>query len=186
VTNLRDGITMTTGRVFDFSNPSACEVTIEDVVVPLAHVCRYAGQVPLGRWYSVAQHAVNASRIVPPDHAWDDLMHDTAEAFTNDIVTPLKVQVPLFKDIEVAIESAMAQRFGFTYPLAPPVVLADAQMLALEMKYIRGFDPEHYDHLHGVPYEHLLPLVDLQSWAPEVAHARFMERYEELRPGDRT
>ena len=38
---------------------------------------------------------------------------------------------------EQLIEADMAERFGFQYPLPPEVHLADRQMLALEMKYIR-------------------------------------------------
>jgi hypothetical protein len=177
-----DGITLISGKVFDFMNPGACELDIEDVAVPLAQVCRYAGQLPLGRWYSVAQHAVNTSRIVPHEHKFTALMHDTAEAFTNDIVTPLKRAVPLFKEIEVAIETVMARKFRFTFPLPPAVVQADREMLALETKHIRGVDLVKHDHLVGCEIDHLYPLVDLSSWTPERAYHEFMDAYHKLRP----
>lgn len=178
-----DGMLLPSGQVFSFDNPSACKLTIEDIAVPISNVCRYAGQVPLGRWYSVAQHAVNTSRIVAPEYAYDALMHDTAEAFTNDVPTPLKRKVPLFKEIEVRVETDIARRFGATYPLSPAIILADAQMLALEMKYIRGDDVSDHRHLDGIEFEHLLPLVDLSSWNPQLAYVRFMDRYKELRYG---
>lgn len=179
---LTDGISLLSGEMFDFNNPDAAKVTLDDLAIPLANICRYAGQLPLGKWYSVAQHAVNTSLIVPKEHAFEALMHDTAEAMTNDIVTPLKVAVPIFKELEVTIESSMARRFGFQYPMSPAVVLADKQMLGLEMRYIRGQDTSQHAILDGIEFDHLLPLVDLTSNSPRIAHANFIRRYEELRP----
>lgn len=174
-------MTLLSGKALHFDDPNACDVEIQDIAVPLANICRYAGQLPIGRWYSVAQHAVNTSSIVPVEHAYDALMHDTAEAFTNDVVTPLKLAVPLFKEIEQRLETSMALKLGFTYPLSPAVVLADAQMLALELRHLRGQDPAGFPALVGIKYEHLEPVVDLTSWSPEVAHEAFMRRYYELR-----
>lgn len=174
------GITLISGQVFDFNNPTAAVVDLSDIAIPLSNICRYAGQLPIGRWYSVAQHAVNASYIVPEGFEFEGLMHDTAEAVTNDIVTPLKVAVPIFKELEVIIESDMSRRFGFTYPMTPEVALADKQMLALEMKYIRGQDPSSWQILDGIEFEHLRDRVDLSSWTPEQSYNRFMERYREL------
>lgn len=179
---LTDGITLISGNIFDFNNPSAAIVEIDDLAIPLSNICRYAGQLPLGRWYSVAQHAVNASNIVEPEYAFEALMHDTAEAFTNDIVTPLKVAVPIFKQLEVIIESDMARRFGFQFPMSKQVQLADRQMLGLEMKYIRGEDPANHQILDGIEFDHLLSKVDLSSWTPLRAYGEFKRRYEELRP----
>lgn len=177
---LTDGITLLSGKVFDFNNPEAAEINLDDIAIPLSNNCRYAGQLPLGRWYSVAQHAVNTSYIVPLEHAFTALLHDTAEAFTNDIVTPLKVAVPLFKQLELIIERDMARRFGFEFPLPPEVKLADLQMLGLEMKNIRGQDPKTWAILDGIEFDHLLPLVSLESWTPRQAYYNFISRFEEL------
>lgn len=180
--NLTDGITLMSGSIFCYTDPSKGDVALHDIVQPLSNICRFAGQLPY--FYSVAQHCVNVSHIVPEPFAFTALMHDTAEAFTNDIVTPLKVAVPLFKELELLIESDMARRFGFHYPLPPEVRLADSQMLALEMKHIRGQNPADHSHLNGVDYDHLfdMPGVDLQTQPPRLAFANFMRRFEELRP----
>lgn len=179
---LVDGITLLSGELFDYENPHLGAVSLDDLAIPLANNCRFAGQLPLGHWYSIAQHAVNASRIVEREFAFEALMHDTAEAFTNDITTPLKVRVPLFKEIEQKIESDMARRFNFRYPMTTEVRMADLQMLAIEMKYLRGQDPSAWAILDGIEFEHLLPLVDLNSKSPRVAYADFISRYEELKP----
>jgi hypothetical protein len=179
---LSDGITLLSGALFSYENPELADVTIEDIANPLSNICRYAGQLPY--FYSVAQHAVNASYLVSPENAFTALMHDTAEAFTNDIVTPLKVAVPLFKTLEKRIEAAMAEKFGFQYPLPDEVHLADKIMLGLEMTHIRGQDPRRHAYLNGVEYDFdkVPRKVKLYSWNPRRSYDEFMDRYEELKP----
>jgi len=178
---LTAGITLLSGTMFDYLNPGASKIDINDIATPLSNVCRFAGHLPM--FYSVAQHVVNCSYIVPPAFAFDALMHDTAEAFTNDIPTPLKTALPVFKELECKIEAAMAEQFGFEYPLHPAVHLADRQMLGLEMRYIKGDHGEH-EVLQGIDFEGLqhMPGVCLTSLAPRVARQLFLDRYEELQP----
>lgn len=179
--DLKDGITLMSGALFSYQDPAACEVTIEDIAQPLSNICRFAGQLPY--FYSVAQHSVNASYIVAPEFAYTALLHDTAECFTGDIVTPLKVAVPQFKELELKIEAVMAERFGFQFPLPPEVKLADLQMLGLEMEFIRGQDCSQHSVLNGIDYRSMefMPGVELKTWSPRQACANFIRRYEELR-----
>lgn len=172
-----DGIRLLSGAMFDYNNPRATEVQIEDIAGALSKVCRFAGHIP--QFYSVAQHAVNASRIVPPEHAFDALMHDTAEAFTNDLPTPLKFAIPVFRELEVRIESAMGQRFGFAYPLPEPVRLADLQMLSIEKVRLK-LDHSHWDCLTGIETAHIEHLVDLSPMTPCRAERLFLDRFAEL------
>lgn len=176
---LSDGIRLLSGVMFDYNNPGACDVPIEDIAHALSHVCRFAGHID--HFYSVAQHAVNCSFIVPPEHAFTALMHDTAEAFTNDLPTPLKFAVPMFKDLEVRIESAMAKRFGFTYPLPQTVRTADLQMLQIEKNALKSREAD-WEVLKGIESDHLVPYVDVSNWEPRRAKQEFLDRYEELRP----
>jgi hypothetical protein len=175
---LNDGIRLLSGAMFDYNAPENTDVQIEDIAAALAKVCRFSGHIH--QFYSVAQHAINTSRIVPPEYAFDALMHDTAEAFTNDLPTPLKYAVPIFKELEVKIESAMSVKFGFTYPLPDPVKLADSQMLAIEKVRLKR-DYSHWTVLDGVETIHVEHLVDLSPMTPNRAERLFLERYEELR-----
>lgn len=172
------GIRLRSGVLFSYNDPDACPVTIDDIASALSNVCRFAGHLP--HFYSVAQHAVNTSLIVPEEHAFSALMHDTAEAFTNDLPTPLKFAFPVFKTLEVQIEAAMSRRFGFTYPLADAVKLADLQMLGLEKTHIKR-DTSHWSTLDGVEFEHLRGKVNLSRMTPERAKRWFLDRYEALR-----
>lgn len=174
---LTAGISMLSGSYFDYLNPDDSKLLIDDIATPLSNICRFAGHLPM--FYSVAQHSVNASLIVPEAFAFDALMHDTAEAFTNDLPTPLKTALPIFKELEIKIETSMSKKFGFTYPLSPEIKLADSQMLGLEAMYVKGLT-EKWAVLDGIEFEHLLPLVDLTSWTPRLAKKRWLDRFEDL------
>ena len=178
---LTAGIQLHSGAFMDYANPEACEVTILDIALSLSNVCRFAGHV--SQFYSVAQHAVNTSFIVPEEHAYDALLHDLAEAFTNDLPTPLKTAIPAFKDLEVLIEAAMSARFGFSFPHPPEVKVADLQMLKLEKEAFKPNALGDWEVLKGVDTSDIHHLVDLTEWAPAYARGRFLDRYTELTGG---
>ncbi len=175
---LYHGIALLSGSMFDYNNPEGSEVEIEDIATALSNVCRFAGHV--NYFYSVAQHVVNCSLIVPPQHAFTALMHDTAEAFTNDLPTPLKAAFPVFKELETRIETAMSKRFGFEYPLPPEVKLADTQMLKIEKEKVKK-DFTEWDILTGIETDDLLQYVDVRPMTPHRAKHKFLERYYELK-----
>lgn len=170
-------IGLLSGGRFNYNRPEESDVILDDLASALSNICRFSGHLP--QFYSVAQHLVNTSRIVPAEFAFDALMHDTAEAFTNDLPTPLKWAFPVFKELESKIEAAMAKKFGFNFPYDPAVKLADTQMLLLEKKYVK-LDTQVWPHYEGIEYESVRDLVDLKGWQPCRAKREFLERFEEL------
>jgi hypothetical protein len=77
-----------TGKKFWFDDPQPEQVCIEDIAWALSNLCRYTGHC---RWfYSIAQHSVGASFIVPARFALEALLHDAAEAYITDLNAPLK------------------------------------------------------------------------------------------------
>lgn len=178
-------ISLLSGAHFNYNKPEESDVTLDDIASALSNVCRFSGHLP--RFYSVAQHLVNASRIVPDELAFTALMHDTAEAFTNDLPTPLKWALPIFKELELKIEAAMADKFGFTFPYPPEIKEADTIMLMLEKYYVKECNDEwpmyeKYTREYVEPYR---GLVDLDSWQPRRAKREFLERFQELKNNDR-
>lgn len=173
-------IALLSGATFNYNKPEESNVTIEDLAGSLGNICRFAGHLP--RFYSVAQHLVNSSYLVPREYAFDALMHDTAEAFTNDLPTPLKWALPIFKELEIKIEGAMAKRFGFTFPCPPCVKEADTIMLILEKYYVKEDDSEWpaYEDWTKAKLRKYRELVQLDSWQPRRAKREFLERFEEL------
>lgn len=174
---VNDGIELLSGATMNYATPEESQVTIEDIASALSNICRFAGHLPA--FYSVAQHAVNVSRLVPKKLALTGLLHDTAEAFTNDLPSPLKIQLNELKELEVKLETAMADRFGFVYPLPDAVKLADLQMLAIEKTHVKR-SKVHWEWTEGVEFEHLMPLVDITFKDPTSAYLFFMDRYEEI------
>lgn len=170
-------IGLLSGEQFNYNKPEESGVTLDDLASALSNICRFSGHLPC--FYSVAQHLVNTSYLVPVEYAFDALMHDTAEAFTNDLPTPLKWAFPIFKELETKIETAMAKKFGFTFPYPAEVKKADTQMLILEKLYVKK-DNRVWPHYEGIEVDHLLEEVDLNSWQPRRAKREFLERFEEL------
>lgn len=170
-------IGLLSGAQMNYNKPEESDVTLDDLASALSNICRFSGHLPC--FYSVAQHLVNTSHIVEDEFKFDALMHDTAEAFTNDLPTPLKWSLPIFKELETKIEAAMAKRFGFNFPYDPAVKLADTQMLLLEKKYVKR-DTQVWPMYEGYEYEHLVDKVDLKPWQPVRAKREFLERFMEL------
>jgi hypothetical protein len=174
-------ISLLSGAKFNYNKPEESDVTLHDIASALSNVCRFSGHLP--RFYSVAQHLVNASYIVTSENAFTALMHDTAEAFTNDLPTPLKWALPVFKNLEIKIEGAMGEKFGFEYPYPHEVKTADTIMLMLEKYYVKqcsDYWPGYSDEYPIESLDKYVPLVDLTSWRPSIARNKFLARYEEL------
>lgn len=176
---LNAGIDLLSGTMFDYNNPEDSDITIEDIAGALSNICRFAGHLPT--FYSVAQHALNVSLIVAAGHEKAGLLHDTAEAVTNDLPTPLKAALPVFKDLEIRIESAMSKRFGFEFPLSPEVKLADLQMLKIEKEHVKKCFAD-WAVLDGIEVPQvLLDKIILTPMNPDQAKRAFLQRWEEVR-----
>ena len=105
------------GRAFFLGDPRPEEVRIEDIAHALSNQCRYNGHTK--EFYSVAQHAYLVSKWMEedgwsPELCYAGLHHDSAEAYTGDIVTQIKHIVPELRGmvygVEVAVERALGIR----------------------------------------------------------------------------
>lgn len=171
-------ITLLSGKPFDYNNPEQADVSIEDIAHALSNICRFAGHVK--RFYSVAQHAVNVSYLCPLQPL-TGLLHDTSEAFTNDIPTPLKNAIPEFGTLEKRIERAMSDKFRFHYPLPAEVKLADLKALLAERNELTNNANVRWPILDGISLtEQEMRDIDLSPMSPEYAKQLFLERYYDL------
>ncbi|WP_420567859.1 hypothetical protein [Thalassovita sp.] len=162
-----------TGAYFDFEDPESSDFTIEEIAHGLSNICRFTGQCR--NFYSVAEHSVHASYIVPPEFAFEALMHDAPEAFIGDISKPLKGLLPDYKRIEDMAERAVLGRFGLSLPMSQAVKDADLKMLKAEQaQAMRNADIW--------PAVQALDAADviLKFWPPIEAKGRFLSRFKEL------
>lgn len=83
----RTTIILPSGFTLDLMEPDATDMPIEDIAVSLSKQMRWAGATKVP--YSVAEHAVMCSYLVPKEHAFDALHHDDEE-FMGDDITPKK------------------------------------------------------------------------------------------------
>lgn len=103
-------ILTSTGRRVDFADPSPDTIDIIDIANGLSKQCRFSGQCRAH--YSVAQHCVLVSAIVPRHAAMAALLHDAAEAYMHDMPSPLKQMLPEFQTIERRLQDAILAHFG--------------------------------------------------------------------------
>ncbi|AYO86318.1 hypothetical protein [Methylobacterium brachiatum] len=168
-------ILLASGNYFDFLAPEQSAFTIEDIAHGLSNVCRFSGHCR--RFYSVAQHSVIVSRIVPPEDAYAGLMHDAAEAFVGDVAKPLKDLLPDYRKIEKAVEAVVLARFGVPQPMPPSVKEADVVMLATEQRELMQ-NRDDWNYTRGRE-----PLdIDIPPLTPAMAKAAFLARFAELAP----
>lgn len=173
-----DWIQTYTGRAFWPLDPQPSDIDIEDIAHALSNTCRFSGHCVM--FYSVAEHSVFVSRLVPAEHALAGLLHDAAEAYMADVSRPLKPYLPNYKALEDTIEAAVAAAFGLEHPWSPEVKRADNAMLAAEA----------YQLMCRPPRAWALPepaaRVDVLGLPPEAAKHLFLTRFNELTKGART
>lgn len=171
-----------TGRYFDFANPDPDSIDINDIACALSRICRFTGHTTQS--YSVAQHCVYVSHVVPEKYALQGLLHDAAEAYLGDVSSPLKQLLPDYKVIEQRIEAAICAKFGLPFPLHPTIKKADLRMLVTERReFMPAPLPEYAqtDAIAWSSFDGIKPLPwTLIAWSAEQAQSMFLERFYEL------
>lgn len=128
------------GSYLDYSDPRPEQVTLHDIALSLSREARYNGQVGLEHGYSVAQHSVLVSLLVPTEHALAGLLHDGSEAYLRDIATPAKRLLPDYQHLEEKVQGAVNHAFGLPSKLDEEaqslVRQADQIALATEVAYL--------------------------------------------------
>ena len=157
-------------------DPRPEDVRIEDVAHHLSNLCRWCGGCC--SFYSVAEHSVRASRIVPPEDALWALLHDAAEAYVVDVPRPLKRHLAGYAEIEAGIMGAVCERFGLPSEMPESVRRADAAMLVTELRDLMGPPPAPWTSAQG---ERAEPLPErIVTWAPRRAKSEFLSRFDDI------
>lgn len=173
------------GRAFYPLVPEASPVELEDIVPALAKICRFTGHCR--EFYSVAQHCVLVSHLVPAAFAREALLHDAAEAFISDIAYPLKLAIryseEAFTDdrdnrpwtkLMHKIEAEVARRFDLPWPVSPEVKHADMQALATEQRDLMPRPQRAWSPMPAPHHEVIVPL------GPDAAERLWWARWAEV------
>lgn len=171
--NIRPDILTSAGTYFDYTT-GANVITIFEVAHALANICRFGGHCT--PFYSVAQHSILVSEIVPPEDALWGLLHDAAEAYVGDVPRPLKELLPDYREIEKHVEKEVLAKLGLEGPKPASVKHADLVLLATEQ---RDLMPPHDDT--WALTEDIEPLPKrIVPMSPYWARVHFIQRYSEL------
>lgn len=172
---------LTTSYVSTFSGnrfyplePRIDRVAIEDIAHGLAYQCRFNGQTC--EFYSVAQHSLVVSALVPPPLRLAALLHDAAEAYLGDMVKPLKVLLPEFGVIEEKVSAIIADTFGLDFSDYGPIKRADLIALATEKRDLMPHSVERWAYLDGIA---VLPDT-IVPMSPGAAKHAFLDEFERL------
>jgi hypothetical protein len=168
-----------TGKKFDFAAPHPSMIDIKDIAHALSNQCRFNGHCR--EFYSVAEHSVYVCQLVMqthPDLGMAALMHDAAEAYIGDMVTPLKAMMPSFKAMEAKVEKVIADRFGFDHVQHHVIKKADMQLLVDEKNKLHV----NSDNLEWVIEQTFRPnpTRHLGLYAPHAAEALFLGYFRRL------
>lgn len=158
-------------------DPRPDDIRLADIAAHLARICRFNGALRQEvEHYSVAQHCVLVSLNVPQEFALAGLLHDAAEAYTGDMIKPLKHAVPAFKEIAARIDAAICERFRLATLELPCIKEADYRAVLTER---RDLLPENTTVDWGTPRAKPWPdrIVPWSAWR---AQAEFINRFAEL------
>ena len=120
------------GIEFEPLNPRLVQIRIEDIAHALSYICRWGGH--LTRFYSVGQHSIHVSDILPDKLKLKGLLHDAQEAYIGDCVKPLKVSLKDYQKIENRLWLAICERFDIDPEFDQQIKDADNTMLCSERR----------------------------------------------------
>lgn len=171
-------IQMASGRLYYPWAPLPEDVDIEDIAHHLGNLCRFTGACR--QFYSVAEHSVLVSYLVPEEDALCGLLHDATEAYLNDLSSPVKSfeEMSGYRTLERRNWGAVARRFDLPFEMPKSVHDADQAIYFAEREVLMPpLPPEVVDMYRKVP---VVPRVTIVGYSPEVARWRFLQRYREL------
>lgn len=184
------------GRYVDVSNPSADDITLDDVAHALSNICRYGGHCK--SFYSVAEHAVFVSKRLerkgePLAIQLMGLHHDDAEAFLSDIPRPMKPLLgETYKQMTEAMDAAIIEGLGLYRGVpfdAHAIKTADNWSLFVEARHLLpsggklwwdGAQASAAWGLEPLPSRIVTPDYFLGGLMPEQAKTLYLERHAEL------
>jgi len=126
------------GRKMKLDKMEKEDIRIEDIAHALSMVCRFGGHC--ARHYSVAEHSLLVAQMVPEEYKLSALLHDAAEAYLGDVVSPLKriPQMDGYRQIERELESLIEEKYSVSFAGDRGIREADLKALYIEGRSFYG------------------------------------------------
>ena len=166
------------GRRIDFPTPDRESIDFNDIAEALAKTCRFNGHCR--GFYSVAQHCVIAGRHMANlgrGLGIYGILHDAHEAYTGDIVRPMKeILAEHLKPIEEALDAVIYHVAGVTPPdeaIRFWIKQIDLRLLMTEKRDLVT-DRGHMWSVHAEPYRH----ESITPWPWESAMTRWLTNFD--------
>lgn len=162
------------GKQFHPFDPRPDDIEIIDIAHALAMTCRFGGHTK--QFYSVAQHCVLVASKASPANALRALMHDAPEAYTGDLVRPIKKhpEMVVFEWVEETVERAICARFGLPYPICNDEIKRLDNRILLDEREQVMTPTDHDWNIGGEPLG-----VEIDRWSPEIAREKFLNAWSE-------
>jgi hypothetical protein len=180
-----------TSKIINLENPTPDMVDIEDIAHALSMTCRFGGHCR--DFYSVAEHSVNVQilgSLLPQLYNENQrralalLLHDSAEAYLGDVVSPLKRMLrPQYQELEKRWLRAIEIKFNLGNLLTEPEPLVkhcDLRALSIEIENLCS--PVHPDWWTKFEKPTLAALhdLDIQCLSPAQARRKFLTYFKQL------
>jgi hypothetical protein len=180
-----------TGKLIDLISPTLDMVDIQDIAHALSMTCRYGGHAR--EFYSVAEHSVLASYQVQPEKKVGGdgvslslglLLHDAAEAYLGDVITPLKRMMPDYEALERKWLGVIAKKFELFEDCwsgwKTSIDLVDRVLLGHEVVALFHPVPEMYWVENNLKPPAMPGSIAISCWSPAEARRQFLRRFHEL------
>lgn len=169
------------GNNLYFLDPKPEQIDIKDIANALGMQSRWAGHIR--KFYSVAEHCINAAKLVPNEFKLQTLLHDASEAYLVDIPSPVKAFLPDYLKIEETVQRAICSKYNVAYPFAPEVKQADTACLVAEALNLRPTTGDLW--IKSPTYKSVYTLDDkyIIGYTPDVIAKVFLLRFNEYREG---
>jgi 5'-deoxynucleotidase YfbR-like HD superfamily hydrolase len=182
-----------TGKMVDVTNPTADQISIEDIAWGLSRISRFCGMTITEIPYNVAQHSIFvANEIVNllPSHLdlrrvmMLGLLHDASEVYTGDLPSPIK-QIPELRPIIKGIEHKLMDAVYQSVKLDPPtdeeeIIIKQADRIAQKIE-AHSFMQSRGKNWPNMPEVSLEKLQQFKSPKPSLdSYNEFMQMFNKL------
>lgn len=165
-----------TGTKFDLLDTEEDDIHISDIAHALSNICRFCGHTK--SFYSVAQHSVLVSDLLPDSLKLVGLLHDATEAYLHDITKPLKSVLSDYREIEKKLQYVISNKFCLPRGGFPQSVkIADHTALLIEKRDMT-FSDKTWDH----PYSSI-SISNIDTIVPQLpaeAKCQFLHLFKSL------